>query len=222
MTPRDYLAGVAADIVPAEDRDGELDAARAVRPAPLLRLRGVRGLGERERATTPNGVFGAKIMWPYMAGLVDGLSTIPRHQGTVAPNDLLAQAFPGLRYVWLRRMDKVRQAVSLWRAIQTWHWRMDAARRTRASEAARRAVAIQLRGDRPPAPAAHLLRPGVGDLLRGDRGRAADAHLRGLHTGPARDGDLDTATRGRDVSGRCATTACRARPARPTSSRSSG
>ena len=88
----------------------------------------------KDRATTPNGVFGAKIMWPYMAGLVDGLSTIPARSGTAAPDDLLAETFPGLRYVWLRRMDKVRQAVSLWRAIQTWHWRKDAAAASRGPQ----------------------------------------------------------------------------------------
>jgi LPS sulfotransferase NodH len=73
-------------------------------------------------------VFAAKIMWPYMAGLVDGLSTIPRHRGLETPHELLADAFPGLRHVWLRRLDKVRQAVSLWRAVQTWSWRQDSTR----------------------------------------------------------------------------------------------
>jgi LPS sulfotransferase NodH len=71
-------------------------------------------------------VFGAKIMWPYMAGLADGLSTIPRNDPGMPPAEMLDRTFPGLRYVWLRRMDKVRQAVSLWRAIQTWQWRTDA------------------------------------------------------------------------------------------------
>ena len=38
---------------------------------------------------------------------------------------LLASVFPRLRYIRLIRRDKVRQAVSLWRAIQTWQWRED-------------------------------------------------------------------------------------------------
>jgi LPS sulfotransferase NodH len=32
---------------------------------------------------------------------------------------VLEAAFPGLRYVWLRRQDKVRQAISWWRADVT-------------------------------------------------------------------------------------------------------
>jgi LPS sulfotransferase NodH len=127
MTPRDYLAGVAPDIVPVEDREGELEQHELFDPRRFARFEEYVDWVVR-RATTSNGVFGAKIMWPYLAGLVAGLATIPCHRGMVAPNDLLSNAFPGLRYVWLRRMDKVRQAVSLWRAIQTWHWRKDATR----------------------------------------------------------------------------------------------
>jgi trehalose 2-sulfotransferase len=33
--------------------------------------------------------------------------------------EVLAAAFPGLRYVWLRRDDKLRQAISWWRAAAT-------------------------------------------------------------------------------------------------------
>jgi trehalose 2-sulfotransferase len=36
-----------------------------------------------------------------------------------ADPDVLAAAFPGVRYVWLRRNDKLRQAISLWRAAGT-------------------------------------------------------------------------------------------------------
>ena len=127
MRPRDYLDGVAADILPPlADHHRELEEHNVYDPE---RFPGFEHYMRwvQDRATTPNGVLGAKIMWPYMAGLVAGLASIPRHQGLVAPDDLLARAFPRLGYVWLRRMDKVRQAVSLWRAIQTWHWREDAA-----------------------------------------------------------------------------------------------
>ena len=125
MRPRDYLEGVAPDIVPPEAHDGELEEHQLYDPR---RFSGFEEYVEwvKNRATTPNGVFGAKIMWPYMAGLVDRLTTVPGKRETVAPDELLGQTFPGLRYVWLRRMDKVRQAVSLWRALQTWNWRKDA------------------------------------------------------------------------------------------------
>ena len=125
MTPRDYLRGVAGDIVPTENREGELVQHELFDPHRFCDfeeyLQWV-----RDTATTPNGAFGAKLMWPYFAGLVDGLTTVPGCHATESPHDLLARVFPGLRYVWLRRMDKVRQAVSLWRAIQTWNWRTDA------------------------------------------------------------------------------------------------
>jgi trehalose 2-sulfotransferase len=44
--------------------------------------------------------------------------------GLPVPN-LLAESFPGLRYVQITRHDKVRQAVSLWKAVQTQAWRRD-------------------------------------------------------------------------------------------------
>jgi LPS sulfotransferase NodH len=39
--------------------------------------------------------------------------------------DLLERAFPGLRYVQITRRDKVRQAVSLWKAVQTQAWKQE-------------------------------------------------------------------------------------------------
>lgn len=77
-------------------------------------------------ATTSNGVFGAKIMSVYVDGLVTGLREALGDRAPERPCDVLAAAFPRLRYVRLVRSDKVRQAVSLWRAIQTWQWREDA------------------------------------------------------------------------------------------------
>jgi LPS sulfotransferase NodH len=77
--------------------------------------------------TTSNGVFGAKIMSVYLDGLAAGLREALGERAGAATHDLLAAAFPRLRYVRLVRSDKVRQAVSLWRAIQTWQWREDGA-----------------------------------------------------------------------------------------------
>ncbi len=78
-------------------------------------------------ATTSNGVFGAKIMAAYLEGLANGLRDALGDRCPEATHEVLAAAFPRLRYVRLVRSDKVRQAVSLWRAIQTWQWREDAA-----------------------------------------------------------------------------------------------
>ena len=71
--------------------------------------------------TTGNGVFGAKLMWTHLLDLADRLER-------PADPALLAERLPGLRYVHVTRGDKVAQAVSLWRAVQTLAWRADDAR----------------------------------------------------------------------------------------------
>ena len=77
-----------------------------------------------EQATTPNGVFGAKVMWGYFNGFISGLQELPG-KANLARSDLLPSVFPNLRYVSVTRTDKIRQAVSLWKALQTWTWRRD-------------------------------------------------------------------------------------------------
>jgi len=51
--------------------------------------------------TTPNGVFGAKVMF-----------------GSLPP----LEPFPSPRFVWMRRRDRQAQAASFARAVQTGHW----------------------------------------------------------------------------------------------------
>lgn len=65
--------------------------------------------------TTPNGVFGAKVMWMH-------LSDLAAFAGSTS-EAVLGELFPGARYVWVRRADRVRQAISLWKAMQTQTWR---------------------------------------------------------------------------------------------------
>jgi trehalose 2-sulfotransferase len=74
--------------------------------------------------TTANGIFGAKLMWSYFDDFLELARGIPRFGG-MGDGSLLNAAFPDLRYVFVSRSDKVRQAVSLWRALQTWVWRKD-------------------------------------------------------------------------------------------------
>ncbi len=74
--------------------------------------------------TTPNGVFGAKLMWGYLGDFAELLRGIDDMSGRPLP-ELLSHAFPGLRYIQITRQDKVRQAVSLWKAVQTQAWRSD-------------------------------------------------------------------------------------------------
>jgi len=79
-----------------------------------------------EEGTTPNGVFGAKIMWGYFDDFVSKLRQIPEYREMAVP-DLMQTVFPNLHYIWMTRHDKVRQAVSFWKAIETgiWAWAGD-------------------------------------------------------------------------------------------------
>jgi LPS sulfotransferase NodH len=127
MTPRDYLDGLDPALIPQLEGG---DAAAWVSPHyDPRRFAGYRAYVDwvLREGTTPNGVFAAKIMWPYVAGLVSRLYGGDSWNMTDA-QAALERTFPSLRYVWLRRRDKVRQAVSLWRAIQTWQWRQDVER----------------------------------------------------------------------------------------------
>jgi LPS sulfotransferase NodH len=71
--------------------------------------------------STPNGVFGAKVIWPQLEPLKTKLGLI--HGSGLSDVGLLRRTFPDLRFIWLKRRDKVRQAVSYYKAVQTdvWH-----------------------------------------------------------------------------------------------------
>lgn len=74
----------------------------------------------RDAATTPNGVFGSKLMWAYLEDLVDRLRELG---GDTTPDaSLFARHFPCPHFVWVRREDVTAQAVSWARAIQTGRW----------------------------------------------------------------------------------------------------
>jgi LPS sulfotransferase NodH len=72
--------------------------------------------------TTPNGVFGAKLMWGHLDDFSRFAGQLPAFRD-LPVEELLPAVFPKPRYVWVTRRDKVRQAVSLWKAIQTEAWR---------------------------------------------------------------------------------------------------
>ncbi len=72
------------------------------------------------QTATPNGVFGVKVMLdrdmePFFRGL-------QRVYGALPDTELVQAAFPNLRFVYLTRRNKVRQAVSFVRAQQTGVW----------------------------------------------------------------------------------------------------
>lgn len=71
----------------------------------------------RREATTPNGVCGIKIHWAQVQYLrnelgVDGRGVLGR----------LGEALPGLVLIRLRRLDRLRQALSYQRAIAEQRW----------------------------------------------------------------------------------------------------
>jgi LPS sulfotransferase NodH len=74
-----------------------------------------------EVATTPNGVFGMKVHLHQFLPLLDTLQQLPWYRGLEA-KALLSTVFPNLAYIWIMRRDKVRQAVSTLKALQTNIW----------------------------------------------------------------------------------------------------
>jgi trehalose 2-sulfotransferase len=73
----------------------------------------------RDRATTPNGVFGSKMMWNVFDSL---RSSVRPPAGADAGLEFMRTTFPDPQFVWLRRQDKVRQGISWWRADVTDQW----------------------------------------------------------------------------------------------------
>ncbi|MDQ3102874.1 MAG: Stf0 sulfotransferase family protein, partial [Actinomycetota bacterium] len=74
-----------------------------------------------EQGTTDNGVFAAKLMWQYLGDFVGLLRNVPAYRHLPLA-ELLPATFPGLTLVRVVRANKIRQAVSLWKAVQTASW----------------------------------------------------------------------------------------------------
>ena len=77
-----------------------------------------------QEGSTPNGVWSSKLMWGYALDLLRRLHERPQTEG-LRPYDALETLLPGVRYVHVRRRDKVAQAISLWTAVQTARWRQE-------------------------------------------------------------------------------------------------
>jgi trehalose 2-sulfotransferase len=72
--------------------------------------------------TSPNGVFGVKLMWSYLDDLLPRLAEVAGLTGADPPA-VLPAIFPNPRYLWLIRRDKVRQGISWYRAWKSDTWR---------------------------------------------------------------------------------------------------
>src|SRR4051794_21472812 len=104
--PREYFEGVDDPEIVALLAPTDRGAPDATDPIPPALAAG----------TTDNGVFAAKLMWTHLLDLAERLGRPPDAA-------LLAERFPDPHYVQVTREDKVAQAVSLWRAVQTRAWR---------------------------------------------------------------------------------------------------
>jgi trehalose 2-sulfotransferase len=74
-----------------------------------------------DEGASANGVFAAKLMYGHLGHLLDLAGQVPGGE-RVTEVSLLPTVFPEPRYVWLRRRDRLRQAVSHARAIHSGVW----------------------------------------------------------------------------------------------------
>ncbi len=142
--PGDYLAGlprtgagIRDDLTPSE-------------APPYSDLRGLGSYRDHlartfADGTTPNGVFATKLMFRQLNEVEKLTRTLDEYR-ELDGAELLDAMLGRPLYVWHRRDDKVRQAISLWRALQTRSWRAERAAAGDSAEQAQRA------------------RPGAGDL----------------------------------------------------------
>jgi LPS sulfotransferase NodH len=77
--------------------------------------------GVRRIATTPNGVLGIKVHWRQLERVLPSLRA-HSDDSSASEAQLFASWFPRPHYVFLRRRDKVRQAISFDRALRTGAW----------------------------------------------------------------------------------------------------
>jgi LPS sulfotransferase NodH len=79
-----------------------------------------------EAATTPNGVFGAKVHWQHFLNLIAKVERGSRSDsiGTAAL-DYLRMRLPDPRFIWLTRRNVVARAISHYRVKKTNEWQLD-------------------------------------------------------------------------------------------------
>jgi trehalose 2-sulfotransferase len=79
-------------------------------------------------ATTPNGVFGAKVHWQHFLNLLARLERGLPASEDQPPGSIpgrLRERFPNLRYIWLTRQNTIARAISHYRAKKTGRWQTD-------------------------------------------------------------------------------------------------
>jgi LPS sulfotransferase NodH len=78
-------------------------------------------------ASTANGVFGMKLLWHQLPSIVAKLNASAGRQSSVdghfSLHALLSEKIGDPHYIWLRRENKLAQAISYYRASRTGLWR---------------------------------------------------------------------------------------------------
>jgi trehalose 2-sulfotransferase len=120
--PQEYFQGVEDPSI--AEHLGEYARGDEAEPEPLWSREDYAPFFESRVAlgTTPNGVFSTKMMWGYFGDFVSLLREIPSFKELELP-DLLPAAFPNVTFVRVQRANRLRQAASLWKAVQTATWR---------------------------------------------------------------------------------------------------
>ena len=103
----------------------------------------------RERATE-NGVFGAKLLYAHLLHLERTARAEPRFAELPLPA-ILGELFPNLRYLRITRRDKLRQAISYWKAKESGIWGKEEARAGRTGQGRRSIVKQSRRTGKTPA-----------------------------------------------------------------------
>jgi LPS sulfotransferase NodH len=71
--------------------------------------------------STPNGIFGIKLHYYQFAEITKKMSEVESMRG-LPTAELMSAIFPNVKYVWLTRRDRTRQALSYYRASKTDQW----------------------------------------------------------------------------------------------------
>jgi trehalose 2-sulfotransferase len=75
----------------------------------------------RTRSTTRNGISGIKLHFYQFVELAKNLADVEGFEGLMRA-ELMTKAFPNVKYLWLTRRDKARQAISYLLAAKTGDW----------------------------------------------------------------------------------------------------
>lgn len=74
--------------------------------------------------STPNGVFGVSHSYhePHFSQLIETLRKFPACPPTSKRTEIWEEVFPNHRHIFMTRRNKIRLAVSWWKAIQSGEW----------------------------------------------------------------------------------------------------